>query len=140
MDIMLWSAVALILAVAVYFFWGGSKREKHDTAFSKDEAYDWASHEFRRAFGDEKVIEVIADQEFETFFLNLEGGSVGIYRSRRGKGQAKKVEQGEYRLRALQQPNGLQVDFPESDFFSGNYFFETEEDASDVSTWLLNAR
>ena len=76
----------------------------------------------------------------ETFFLRLVDGKVGIYRSRRGKGQAIIVVQSEYRLRALPEANGLQVDYPEVDFFSGNYLFQTEQDAADVSTWMLNAR
>ena len=72
--------------------------------------------------------------------MRLQSGKVGIFRSRRGKGQTIIVVQGEYRLRALPEANGLQVDYPEADFFSGNYLFMSEQDAADVSTWMLNAR
>ena len=140
MDIIMWVVVIALLGGVAYFLFGPKKREDKESAFSKDEAHEWASREFRRAVANEKVVAVIADEDFEAFFLKLEDGGFGIYRSRRGKGQALKVEPGEYRLRALDEPNGLQVDFPEHDFFSGNYFFETEEDAADVSTWFLNAR
>lgn len=140
MQIVLWVAAAIVLAVALYVFMGRKKVQNDEEGFSRDEAYAWASREFRRFSSEDKIVDVIGDKDFDTYFLKLANGSVGMFRSKRGKGLSKLVRQGEYRLRALPEPNGLQVDFPESDFFSGNFYFETEQDAVDVSTWLLNGR
>jgi len=135
-----WIAIAIVVVVAGFYVFGRAKALKPSEGVDVDEANTWASTEFRRSFPDERVVRVIGDTELETFFLNLANGRVGMFGTRRGKGQAIVVRQGEYRLRALPDANALQVDFPENDFFSANYQFRTEQDAADVSTWLLNAR
>ena len=140
METWIWVAIAIAAVVAAYYFLLRPKSQPAASDVSVDETYKWAASEFRRSYPDEKVAAVIGDKEMETFFLRLADGKVGIYRSRRGKGQAIIVVQSEYRLRALPEANGLQVDYPEADFFSGNYLFQTERDAADVSTWMLNAR
>ncbi|TNB46742.1 hypothetical protein FF124_17330 [Martelella lutilitoris] len=140
METWVWLLAAVVAAIVAYYFFGRTKSQNSDGGFSVEEAHGWARREFNRSYPDERVASVIGDTELETFFLRLSDGKVGMYRSRRGKGQAIIVRQSEYRLRALPEANGLQVDFPESDFFSGNYHFLTEQDAADVSTWMLNAR
>ena len=140
MDIWVWIVIAAIAAIAAYYFLMRPKREAGSHDASVAETYKWAQGEFRRSYPDERVASVIGDKDMETFFMRLADGKVGIYRSRRGKGQAIIVVQSDYRLRALPEANGLQVDYPEEDFFSGNYLFRSEQDAADVSTWMLNAR
>ncbi|PRX11558.1 hypothetical protein [Martelella mediterranea] len=140
METWVWLLIAVAVAIAAYYIFGRAKAQKPDDEFSVDEANGWASREFSRSYPDSNVAAVIGDTEIETFFLRLSDGKVGIYRSRRGKGQAIIVSQSDYRLRALPEANGLQVDYPENDFFSGNYHFRSEQDAADVSTWMLNAR
>ena len=140
MDFWVWVAIAAVAVIAAYYFLLRPKAQVVSPDVSVDETYRWAATEFRRSYPDARVAAVIGDKEMDTFFLRLEDGKVGIYRSRRGKGQAIIVVQSEYRLRALPEANGLQVDYPEEDFFSGNYLFISEQDAADVSTWMLNAR
>nr|WP_272211600.1 hypothetical protein [Marinicella sp. W31]MDC2877495.1 hypothetical protein [Marinicella sp. W31] len=130
----------MFVAMVLFYYFGRAKAQRTPTEVSVDEANGWARREFGRSYPDDRVASVIGDKEIETFFLRLADGKVGMYRSRRGKGQAIVVQQSDYRLRALPEANGLQVDFPENDFFSGNYYFRSEQDAADVSTWMLNAR
>ncbi|AJY47139.1 hypothetical protein [Martelella endophytica] len=135
-----WIAIAIVVVAVGFYVFGRAKALKPSEGIDIDEANAWASAEFRRSFPDERVVQVIGDTELEAFFFSLSDGRIGLFRTRRGKGQAIIVKQSEYRLRALPEANGLQVDFPEQEFFSANYHFRTEQDAADVSTWMLNAR
>lgn len=140
MEIWVWLAIAIVVVAIVFYVVSGRKPPKSTDGIDADEARAWAAGEFRRSYPDEHVVTVISDDDLTAFFLKLTDSKVGILRTLRGKRRALIVNQADYRLRALPEANGLQVDFPENDYFSGNYHFDSEEDAADVSTWLLNAR
>ncbi|WP_176084047.1 hypothetical protein [Martelella sp. HB161492] len=141
MSFTYWVLAVVVIAIAIFFFMSRKSEKKvSEDSLSADDANGWATREFARAYPDAKVADVICNSDLDAFFLKLHDGHIGMYRSKRGHGQAVILEQRDYRLRALPEPNGLQVDVPEKDFFSGNYFFETEEQAAEASTWLLNGR
>ena len=140
MEIWVWLAIAIVVIAIVFYIMTGKKPQKSTDGVDADEARSWASGEFRRVYPDEHVLTVISDDDLTAFFLKLANSKVGILRTLRGKRRALIVNHHDYRLRALPEATGLQVDFPDDDYFSGNYHFDTEEEAADVSTWLLNAR
>lgn len=133
---MLWTITALCLLLAGLIFRLRFRGEE-DTREATDDT-GLAILEFGRAFPEEAIRQVIATADGRTVFLRLHDGKAGCMHAHGHHYACHLIEPGTVRVESLGGAR-LSVAFANKAFEGGTFTFRSDNDAAEVSLWLLGS-
>lgn len=132
-PIIAWSMVfGLIVLVALYV----SRMAKLD---QKESSHDigLAILEFGRAFPNEAIRALHVTADGGAVFVRLDGRT-GLMRNHRKHYSCYLIQPGRVRVMPSENPKGFSVEFLDLRNQNGTFVFATEQEAAEVSLWLLD--
>ena len=133
---MFWTIVALCLVLAALIFRNRFRRDEERPEAAADTGL--AILEFGRAFPEEAIRQVIATADGRTVFLRLHDGKAGCMHAHGHHYACHLIEPGTVQVRSLGGAR-LDVTFANEAFEGGAFTFRNENDAAEVSLWLLGS-
>ncbi|KKX25377.1 hypothetical protein [Rhizobium sp. LC145] len=133
-PVVVWSIVfGLVVLLALY---ASRMARLERTESSQDTGL--AILEFGRAFPNEAIRALHVTADGGAVFVRLYDGKTGIMRNHRKHYACHVIQPGRVRVTPSGNPKGFSVDFLDVRSQNGEYVFATEQEAAEVSLWLLD--
>lgn len=94
--------------------------------------------EFGKAFPGEAIRSLRSTADGKAIFVRLHDGKAGIMRAHRHHNACHLIEPGRARITPLADSKGFAAEFFDSPTQSGTFVFKNEQEAAEVSLWLLD--
>ena len=129
-------AILLVLCAALALYGYRLSRGESEDADSEIDAGS-AILDFARAFPGEAIRSLHMTSEHEAVFVRLHDNRAGFMRNMGSHYTCLLLDPKSLRVEPLESGDGLRVEFNEFPNFSGDYRFNSHEEAADVALWLL---
>lgn len=133
-PLVVWSiAIGVMLAMAFYV----TRLVKHS---DEDSLHDMglAILEFGRAYPAEAIRSLHSTADANTIFVRLHDNKSGIMRNRGNHFACHVIRPGRVRVTPTPEPKGFSAEFLDSPTQNGTFVFKNENEAAEVSLWLLD--
>ncbi|WJH39857.1 hypothetical protein N7E02_24585 [Aliirhizobium terrae] len=129
-----WTTIVGLILLLIYYIGRvlrtSEKEGNHDVGF--------AIVEFGRAFPEEAIRSLHATKDGNSIFVRLHDSKAGIMRNRRNHFACHVIHPGRVRVTPLIDVKGFSAEFLDAPTQNGEFFFRTEQEAAEVSLWLLD--
>ncbi|MCD1264702.1 hypothetical protein B5M44_09930 [Shinella sumterensis] len=132
---MLWTITIVCLFLVGLIFRQAFQRDEREKAENDS---GLAILEFGRAFPDEAIRDVVTTANGKTVFLRLHDGKAGCMNAHGLHYTCHLIEPGTVRVESAG-PRRLSVTFANAAFEGGTFEFRNEQQAAEVSLWLLGS-
>lgn len=129
-------AILLVLCAALALYGYRLAKGESEDADSEVDAGS-AILDFARAFPGEAIRSLHMTSEHEAVFVRLHDNRAGFMRNMGNHYTCLLLDPTSLRVEPLESGDGLRVEFNDYPNFSGDYRFNSHEEAADVALWLL---
>ena len=133
-SVIVWSVIFAVVALFAYYATRMARRGSEPEGLHD---FGFAILEFGRAFPREAIRELHATADGRAVFVRLHDDKTGIMRNHTRHYACHLIKPGRVRVQGLPDPKGFSAEFLDAPRNNGDFVFDSEAEAAEVSLWLL---